>query len=264
MRVQIDSVGIIGPGLPGWVDSRAWLAGGAASAVMDLVLPRLDLLPPVERRRTGMQVKVAFAAAQDALATAAADPSTLATIFTASGADGDVVNEICTMLAGSDRQISPTRFHNSVHNAAAGYWGIATSSREPSTSLCAYDWSFAAGLVEAACQIANGRQRLLLVAGDVPYPPPLLGARPVTLAFGTAMLLSRAGSGQGIAEIEVSVRRPAGIATRMADSRLEFLREDNPCARALPLLAALARGSAGSVSIEYVGGSMLALDVAPC
>lgn len=264
MRVRIDSVGLIGPGLPGWADSRAWLAGGAAPGVKDLVLPTLELLPPVERRRTGMQVKVAFAAAQDALAAAAADPSTLATIFTSSGADGNVVNEICSMLAGTDRQISPTRFHNSVHNAAAGYWGIATGSREPSTSLCAYNWSFAAGLVEAACQIANGRERLLLVAGDVPYPPPLLGARPVTLAFGTALLLSRAGRGHGIAEVEISVRRPAGMATRLADSALEFLRGDNPCARALPLLAALARGEAAAVDIEYVAGSMLALDVAPC
>ena len=264
MRVRIESVGVVGPGLPGWAAARAWLAGGASCGGGDLVLPKLDLLPPVERRRTGMQVKVAFAAAQDALAGSAVDPASLATIFTASGADGDVVNDICTMLAGTDRQISPTRFHNSVHNAAAGYWGIATASREPSTSLCAYNWSFAAGLLEAAGQIANGRDRVLLVASDVPYPPPLLGVRPVTLPFGTAMLLSRAGSGGGIAEAGLSIVRAPGVETRMADATLEFLRKDNPCARALPLLAAVARGTGESVDLDYVGGSRLALAVTPC
>jgi hypothetical protein len=264
MRMRVESAGIIGPGLPGWSASCEVLAGRVAARHEALVLPRLDLLPPVERRRTGMQVKLAFAAAQDALSQGTHAASTLATIFAASGADGDVVNEICTMLAGTDRQISPTRFHNSVHNAAAGYWGIATGSREPSTSLCAYDWSFAAGLVEAASQIANGRDRLLLVAGDMPYPQPLLAARPVTLPFGAALLLCRADTGTGGVEIELATGRSADLPTRMDDPLLEFLREDNPAARALPLLSALARRQAASVRLEYTGGSTLALKIEPC
>jgi hypothetical protein len=264
MRMQLESAGLIGPGLPGWSASRATLAGEIPATGDELVLPRLDLLPAVERRRTGMLVKLAFAAAQDALAGIPHPASGLATIFAASGADGDVVNEICTMLAGPDRQISPTRFHNSVHNAAAGYWGIATGSREPSTSLCAFDWSFAAGLVEAASQIANGRERLLLVACDMPYPQPLSGARPVSLPFAAALLLSQAGSVDGAPEIALSIGRFGGPATRMTDPKLERLREDNPSARALPLLAILARGKGGTSCLEYTGGSMLTLMVSPC
>jgi hypothetical protein len=264
MRVQVESSGIIGPGLPGWSASRGMLAGESPMAGDELVLPKLDLLPPVERRRTGMLVKLAFAAAQDALAGTSHPASGLATIFAASGADGDVVNEICTMLAGADRQISPTRFHNSVHNAAAGYWGIATGSREPSTSLCAFDWSFAAGLVEAASQIANGRERLLLIACDMPYPQPLSGVRPVSLPFAAALLLARPGAAGGISEIALSIGRSGGPVTRMPDPKLEFLRQDNPAARALPLLATLARGKAESSCLEYTGGTMLSLAVSPC
>jgi hypothetical protein len=211
-----------------------------------------------------MQVKLGFAAAQDALSAVSHAASGLATVFAASGADGDVVNEICTMLAGPDRQISPTRFHNSVHNAAAGYWGIATGSRESSTSLCAYDWSFAAGLLESASQIANGRERLLLIACDMPYPPPLIGARPVTLPFGAALLLARKGSGPALAGMEIRIEKAAAGATAMRDPRLEFLRGDNPAARALPLLAAVAGGRRETVKVECAAGTMLALDIAPC
>ena len=43
--------------------------------------------------------------------------------------NGQVIHEICEALATDEREVSPTRFHNSVHNASAGYWGIATRSQ---------------------------------------------------------------------------------------------------------------------------------------
>ena len=57
-----------------------------------------------------------------------ADAATLATVFSASGADGHNCHALCEQLATDDRQLSPTRFHNSVHNAAAGYWSVATGA----------------------------------------------------------------------------------------------------------------------------------------
>ena len=83
------------------------------------------------------------------------------------------------MLATDGREVSPTRFHNSVHNAPSGYWAVATGSREPSTSLCAYDASFAAGLLEAAAQATVDDRPVTLVAYDLPYPEPLQRARPI-------------------------------------------------------------------------------------
>lgn len=263
MRVWIDSAGITGPGLPGWEASRAILAGEAACPGGDLVLPKLDLLPPVERRRTGALVKLALAAGQDALARKQGGVAFLPSVFASSGGDGDVVNEICATLAGSDRQVSPTRFHNSVHNAPAGYWSIATASRAPSTSLSALDWSFAAGLVEAACQVVSGQDRVLLVAADMPYPPPLLGVRTTKLPFGGALLLAgdRGESDLGALDLRIVERSQQ---TRMTDPFLEQLREDNPSARGLPLFAALAAGKAASVSLDYVGGKSLVVELTAC
>jgi hypothetical protein len=149
-----------------------------------------------------------------------------------------------------------------VHNAPAGYWSIATGSRAPSTSLCALDWSFAAGLVEAAAQVAGGCERLLLIAYDVPYPQPLRGVRPVSMPFACALLLTRDADA---AMSQLDVRIEAGAAaSRMPDPRLEALRLDNPAARGLPLLAAVAAGDEQEVILDYTGGNALRIGVSPC
>ena len=59
----------------------------------------------------------------------------------------------------SPHTISPTRFHNSVHNAAAGYWTIGAGCMQATTALSAYDATFAEGLLEALAQLADGRRR---------------------------------------------------------------------------------------------------------
>jgi hypothetical protein len=91
-------------------------------------------------------------------------------VFTASGADGHNCHALCEQLATDDRQISPTRFHNSVHNAAAGYWGIATGSMAPCQVICAYDASFGAGLLDALAQVALERTPVLLIATTANTP----------------------------------------------------------------------------------------------
>ncbi|HWA12657.1 MAG TPA: beta-ketoacyl synthase chain length factor [Burkholderiales bacterium] len=264
MRAWIDAVGLLGPGLPGWQASRPCLAGELPHPGGDFAMPAPDLLPAVERRRTGMLVKLMLAAGQDALGGSREAAATLPTVFASSGGDGEVINDICTTLAGEDRQVSPTRFHNSVHNAPAGYWSIATGSRAPSTSLSAYDWSFTAGLVEAAAQLATGRERLLLICADMPYPEPLRGVRPVSQPFAVALLFCAARGAASLAAVDVEIARPGATPDAMADAALERLRRDNPAARSLPLLARLASRQAGRLVFDYVAGGSLAITVAPC
>src|SRR3546814_15018794 len=69
-------------------------------------------------------------------------------------------------LATPERIVSPTDFHNSVHNAAAGYWGIGTGSRAPSTTLAGYDAAFALGLLESGLQVVGDRRAVLPVVFD--------------------------------------------------------------------------------------------------
>ena len=262
LTAWIAGVGFVAPGLPDWPTARAVLRGEQAYAPAPSVLPAPSILPPAERRRASRVVKLALTIGLEAAAHAGADVATLATVFAASGADGHNCHALCEQLAGEDRQISPTRFHNSVHNAAAGYWGIATQSRAPCQVLCAYDASFGAGLLDALGQVVVDRQPTLLIAYDSEYPEPLHSKRPLPDVAGIALLLTPEASARSLARIAVSLEDNA--ATTMADGVLEALRTTVPALRGLPLLDLLARGESGSVSLDYLAPLQLRVALQAC
>ena len=94
------------------------------------------------------------------------------------------------MLAAGDYQISPTKFHNSVHNAASGYYSIAVASHSAVTSLCAFDGTATAALLETAVQAIAAHSPVLMVCYDLPYPFPLSEARPTVDAWSLALVLA--------------------------------------------------------------------------
>ena len=262
LTAHIEGIGLLGPGLPDWPAAAAVLLGQEGYRYRDTALPAPAALPPAERRRCGAIVKLSLAVGLEAAHAAGADPAALPTVFSASGGDGANCHEICQMLASSDRLISPTRFHNSVHNSASGYWSIATGAMAPSSVLCAYDASFGAGLLEAAAQAAVERCRVLLIAGDTTYPEPLHRSRPIPTEFGVALVLAPEAGPRTIARISVALTQ-AG-AERLEDPALEQVRAAIPAARSLPLLRALARRESGAVVLDYLDGNRLAVEVAPC
>lgn len=255
----IESVGLLGPGLADWPQAARMLAGDAPYLPEPTRLPPPAGLPAAERRRTGPFVKVALAVGHEAAAASGRDAATLATVFSSSGGDGQNCHAICETLASDERLLSPTRFHNSVHNAPAGYWGIATGCRAAANSLCAHDASFGAGLLEAVCQVAVDRTPVLLIAYDTSYPEPMRSVRPIPYAFGVAMLLSPARQAAAFPHIELSWSTAS--ADRMEDPALERLRGSVPAARSLPLLELLARGADGCVRLDYLDGARIELKV---
>jgi hypothetical protein len=66
MRVFVEGIGLIGPGLDGWLAARAILAGVEPYKSMPVRLPPPALLPPAERRRAGATVRLAIAAGMEA------------------------------------------------------------------------------------------------------------------------------------------------------------------------------------------------------
>ena len=263
LTAWIDGIGLIAPGLPDWPSAEAVLSGAQPWCNEPSVLPAPELLPPAERRRASRVIRLALALGQQAATQASADLSQLATVFAASGADGHNCHALCEQLAGDDRQISPTRFHNSVHNAAAGYWGIATRSMAPCQVLCAYDGSLGAGLLDAMAQVALDGRPVLLICYDSEYPEPLHAKRPLPDAAGMAWLLAPQRTTASLAQISVT---PGGqeAPTPMQDAALEALRAQFPSLRALPVLDALARRSAADVALDYLPGHSLGLRVQPC
>ncbi|HEY1609637.1 MAG TPA: beta-ketoacyl synthase chain length factor [Paraburkholderia sp.] len=257
----IESVGLLGPGLRDWPHAAQVLADPTAYAPERTTLPPPAALPAAERRRTGPTVRVALAVGHEAVTASGRDAATLATVFTSSGGDGHNCHVICETLAGDDRHLSPTRFHNSVHNAPAGYWSIATRAMAPSSVLCAHDGSFVAGLLDSVCQVAVDATPTLLIAFDTDYPSPMREVRPIPDAFGVALVLAPEAGPHTLARIDVALTDAS--ATVLASPELEQLRRDIPAARALPLLETLATGRAARVVLDYLPDSRVRIDIAP-
>jgi hypothetical protein len=283
LAAHIEGIGLLGPGLDGWTGSVALLEGRSLYIRQPTVVPIPDGLPPAERRRLGLVVKLALGVGLQATSKAGVEPDALPAVFASSGGDGENCHEICQSLSHDERLISPTRFHNSVHNAAAGYWSIATRSKAASNAVCAFDWSFAAGLLEAVTQVAVDQTRVLLVAYDAPYPQPLYAKRPISDPFGMAFVLAplsaspgsagSSGSHDGASQAprarnasfgQLTVQLGESPADRMRSADLESLRASIPAARSLPLLQQLAARKPGVVHIEYLDGRSLAVEVEPC
>lgn len=260
-RVFVESVGLFATGLPDWNTTQPILRGEQPYLASDTPLPAPEWLPPAERRRTSDIIKLALCAGREALESVNQSIADTYTVFTSSGGSGEIVNQICESLASAERDVSPTRFHNSVHNAPAGYWGIATRNEWPSTSLCAYDASFAAGLLEAIAQARMTAQPVLLLSHDLPYPEPLNSARRISGAFSVALLLSATARAAAQFSLDVDIATPNAISTPMNDTALEQFRRLNPAARSLPLLVALAAHRNDRIFIESTNGAQLEIQV---
>lgn len=260
VAVGIAGIGLLGPGLPGWGAAAPVLAGRAAYEPAPLTPPAPSMLPATERRRTGASVRLALAVAAEAVQDSGLPPEELDTVFASSNGEGLVITSILEALHAPDGAISPTQFHNSVHNAAAGYWGIAVGSSRPSVSLGGHDGVFATGLLHAAAQVAALGRPVLFVAHDVPMPSPLDALRPTSEMFAVAMVLVPGGGARG--RLALSPQKGAAPPPALTGA-LAALHDANPVARALPLLAVLAAGRGAEAVLPMLDDAALRVTVAP-
>jgi hypothetical protein len=230
------------PTLPGWPLARAALRGEAAPQDPPARRPAPELLPPAERRRAPDSVALALEAASAAVAASGLAPQSLPSVFVSAHGDLAISDHLCSMLASTPTLISPTRFHNSVLNAAAGYWTMGVGCHEASTALTAFEHSFANGLLIAATQCLADERPVLLVGFDVPAAGAL---RSVTRSEGllaVALVLSTDMSGQRIASFDAALGpRTEGSAAPAPSSPAAQSLAGNALADALPFFEALAR-----------------------
>ena len=248
----IKAIGLAAPGLPDWPTAIAVLNNNMPYQINPLDRYKPTLLPANERRRATNTVRLAFRVCEEACREYMDEVSTFASVFASSGGDYDVIDAICRVLGESDRSVSPTQFHNSVHNAAAGYWSIATRSMQGSTSLSAFNCSFAGGLLEAGTLISQQKKSILLAAYDTTPPQPIAQKHHIQHPFAVALLLSPNADSKAIAKL--SLRMCQDQAESLCENTaLEPLRVNNPAARSLPLLELLAQEKNGTVSVKYPG-----------
>jgi hypothetical protein len=262
LHVFVEAVAVRGPGLADWESCARILDGLDPYCATPVALDPPAMLSAAERRRAVPSVRLALAVAAGAVARSGRDATSLPAVFASSGADGETIAAVLSALAAPGREVSPTRFHNSVHNAPSGYWGVGMQSREAVTSLSGHDASFAAGLLEACAQVVADERPVLLAAYDLPYPHPLACARRIAASFGVALVLSPTSSAHALAQWRVSLAAGGGE-TVCVDPELEHLRAGNPAARSLPLLTALAMRASADIRLAFAAGA-LEISTAPC
>ncbi|TLU74102.1 beta-ketoacyl synthase chain length factor [Lichenicoccus roseus] len=264
MRVSLIGAAVRAPGLGSWEQARAVLAGELPldpDALLDLPPPAL--LSPNERRRAGLPVRLALAVCEEASRMAGHEPGALPGIFGSSNGDGAVVHDLLETLASADPQLSPTRFHNSVHNAVAGYWSIATGSSAPITVLGCHDATFAASLLKAASECVAEAMPILLCLYDAPMKLPLGALRTTTIGLSAAFVLAPARPGAALADLDIAFTpdaappEPEPIAPG-----LRSLWRQNPVGRGLVLLEAVTRKQPVSLAFPY-GRGQIAIVVQP-
>ena len=256
---HVEAIGLAAPGLEGWARARAVLAGDSPWTAESAAQETSSLLPPNERRRATAAVRQAFRAGEDALACATRPAAALATVFASADGDMNVLHRICHALAQPTRLVSPTDFHNSVHNAASGYWSIAAKSMAPAMTVAAHDASFAAGLLEAASLVAVESRDVLLIAYDVPAPSPLSAARRIDAPASVALILTPERTANTQASLVLQLVHDDESYCRA--EALEAVRFQNPALRALPLLEYLARGECGAVVLPSTGALKLRIAI---
>jgi len=262
--IGLDVLGLSvqAPGLAGWEQALPILRGEQRlDPDATLALPAPALLAANERRRAGLPVRLALAVCEAATRMAGLVPGEAPCVFGSSNGDGAVVHELLETLAGPDPALSPTRFHNSVHNAVAGYWSIATGSRAPVTCLGCHDATVAASLLKAAAEAVATGGPVLLCLYDAPMQPPLGALRVTTIGFACALLLTPAGTRrEALPAGRIAVGyAPGGAEAEPAplDEGLRALWSRNPVARALVLLEAIAREARRDLCFPYGGGRLL-------
>jgi hypothetical protein len=188
-RLFVNGAALWAPRLPGWEQARAILSGREPPPPAAAPRPAPQLLPPNERRRAPDTVAVALESALAACQAAQLAPASLSCVFGSTHGDLAITDYMCTTLAATPAQVSPTRFHNSVHNAAAGYWSIGAACTRPYTAISAGPHTFGAGLLETCAQVLSSGENILFVLYDIDARGPLAAVAPSRGLLSAALVI---------------------------------------------------------------------------
>jgi hypothetical protein len=261
--VRVAGVGLWAAGLPGWAASLPALCGKADVDLSTTQKPSPPHLPPAERRRAPETVLFAAQAAAEACTAAGLAPDALPAVFGSSQGDVAISDYLCATLAAAPHELSPTKFHNSVHNAAVGYWTIATGCRAPSTAMTAARDTAGASLLEAALQVRDDATPVLLAVYDTAAKGPLAEVVPNALDFAFALVLDVDAPGEPGARLAIEPAQGLSTPTAPGSAWARELAARNASAAALPLLEALAGGVERRVLIAAGPGFVLDVAVRP-
>jgi hypothetical protein len=238
---------------PGYASAEAWCRGEFDPSVD---APEVGLLSGSLRRRSTGLTRMAVEVLHQATRAAGCDVAAIPIVWATSNGEHDTAIKILGMMRSGKGKLSPTHFHNSIHNTASGYASIATGNCAPSTTLSGGAELVASTFLEAICHLEAGAEEVLLVLADEPLLPPFgHGERSSPLA----MALCLSSLPEGAIAVVSGLRRDAVAPVKHHDrfGRLYV-------AAALPLLERIVLRRPGTVALEWEGeltGSVSCVDL---
>ena len=233
MKITLTGIGLWARGMASLADFVAASRDGfTALNEARFEPPKPNAIPSRERRRAGLAINLGVEVAHQACDVAGIDKSTVPSVFVSALGDTAITDYMCRKLTGADKLLSPTKFHNSVHNAPACYWAISANNRAPNTFLGGFLESLGVGFLEASSQAIGADAPALLVAYDIATEPPLDDVAAITDTLALAFV------------IEPSQRARLRQRSLAVDAELRFVGGAAP--PPVPRAAALARLSAAN------------------
>jgi len=262
MRLSINGIGISSRGFQNWDEFQTVSATLAADAATWNV-PSPSQIPGRERRRAPSLVKLAVEVAHQACDMSGIDKTEVASVFCSAMGDSEIATYICQTLAGPAKVLSPTKFHNSVHNAPAGYWSISAENRAPSSSVAGSRYSFPVALLEASVLATAECRPVLLVAADIQVRGPYERVYPIENPFGAGLLIQNQAIDAAGWSITLEYRSGRVDWPALNNSFLQELSETNPAARCLSLIEAMGLQERTAIEWPLNESSYLHLELSP-
>jgi hypothetical protein len=223
---------------PGYDRPLAWCQQKPTPAVEK---PEAALLEGPLRRRATPLTRMAVEVFQQATRQADRDPASIPTVWATAHGEHTAAIKLLEMMQRGEGRLSPTHFHNSVHNTAGGYASIATGNVAPSTTLTGGSELVASALLEAWCLLESSGRDVALVLADEALQSPFERTDART-PLAIALLLSQ--QPEHTLGMLTEFRR-AAIAPVPDHERFGRLH----VSAALPLIEHIVRGQPGSVAL---------------
>jgi hypothetical protein len=240
LQVHVEGIGLWSPVLGDFAALKAHLRG--ESVEPPATRPPAGTLPANERRRAPESVLLAVEVAGQAVAMSGHAASDLPCVFSSAFGDQLISDYMCATLASAPAELSPTRFHNSVHNAPAGYWTIATGCHASSSAISAGPATLGAGLLEAATLSVTEQRPVLLVCSDIAGTGPLGDMSGTRVSFGVALVLSPTVTSRTLASLGIDLMPHGTHASHPAPTSGAWYETNVIATSAWPLMQNLAKG----------------------
>ena len=250
LNCELVGIGAWGPGFSDWQTLKDLLLNDSIDeASLVTSTPKPEVIPANERRRAPLPVKAAVDVSWQALQQSGISSEEVACVFASGLGDTEITDYMCRVLTTQEKQLSPTKFHNSVHNAAAGYWTISTHCMKSANSIAAYQKTVGLALLEGFTQCVLLNEPVLITLFDTAAHEAYRQIFACEYSFAAALLIrpatDKALSGSSyLAKICLTEATNASAESTWSSETLSKLYQDNPAAKVLDLLNAIARTDA--------------------